>query len=358
MTQQLTVPIPDFVKGEIYMITCDVNEKLYIGQTKTHGYKSHRNKWYPKGYRIRFEEHIQRASDDIQGDIYAAMRLYGTDHFSIELLHTCELDELNDWETFYVMWFDTYRNGYNLTEGGAYTPKGVLNVGVASAANKEKSDIIRTEFLKDNSDKITKVLIDDATTGFHSVVAWIYINTQKDPIRWDYSDFQTNIWSCFKRSYSLIKNFVPDDKISVSLRLVYYLVDFENSEYAHLLRLMPVIKSPREISTGNVENRYKKLKDLQITNIVLKLYHGTGNYRISVCINSPDSNREIVSEFGGASIDIRSSVKSALKLAEMLTIKDKISMIPDLAAFLRINKIEIPWNPVITRKPRTVKKEE
>jgi len=356
--QQLTVPIPDFVKGEIYMIKCSISEKMYIGQTRTHGYKSHRNKWYPKGYMVRFDEHIQRSEDKSQGGLYSAMRMYGITNFTIELLHTCELDEVNDWETFHISWFDTYRNGYNLTEGGAYTPTGLLNVGVSSKSIKERSEEIRTNFLKDNSNNIDKIIIDDAYTDFHSVVVWIYTTNSNDPLRWDYSDYQNNMWDCLKRAYNSLKSFVIDDKISISLRLVHYLNGFEDSEYHKFLRLLPICRSDKIISIDKVISRYNKSKHIVLDKIVLKLYEGKGYYRIAACGKASNTNREIVFEFGGKSVNVNSAILRALKFSEMMINRDKISILPDLAAFIRINKINTPWLPTIVRKPRTVKNKE
>jgi hypothetical protein len=48
-----------------------------------------------------------------------AFRLYGKDVFTVVLLKTCPLEEMDKWEQHYIAELNTlYPNGYNLTKGG------------------------------------------------------------------------------------------------------------------------------------------------------------------------------------------------------------------------------------------------
>ena len=48
-----------------------------------------------------------------------ALRKYGKDCFTCELIHTCEVSELNELESQYIIEYDSkFPNGYNLTDGG------------------------------------------------------------------------------------------------------------------------------------------------------------------------------------------------------------------------------------------------
>jgi hypothetical protein len=355
-----TVLIPDFVKGEIYLITCNVTQDKYIGQTKTHGYKAHRNKWYPKGYKSRFEEHIQyseRFQEDKLTGLHAAIFKYGANNFTTELLHTCELDELNDWEMFHINWFDTYKNGYNLTEGGSYIPKDrIQKIGLTSISHKAKSEVVRSDLLEKRKEEISKISIEDTTTGWHAVVVWIYFNDNTS-ISWNYSDYQTDLWDCFIRAYSTISLHLDDDKIFVHYRLIHYLDGFIDSPYSHLLRKItaPTITT-KQIS--DLEQRYDHYKNYDVEYVVLKLARKGSCYRIAMCIKSPDHNRLIISEFGGNKISVQDAVDGAFKLSEMLTSRDKIFIRPELLAFLNTNNVTLQWTPSIRRKPRTVKKKE
>jgi len=44
---------------------------------------------------------------------------YGIEHFTCELITTCNIDELDSYEVKYISELNTkYPNGYNLTSGG------------------------------------------------------------------------------------------------------------------------------------------------------------------------------------------------------------------------------------------------
>lgn len=94
------------VFGRIYVITCSVNGKQYVGQTKN-------------TVALRWRYHIYRAKLDLRV-IYCAIRKYGINCFSVEEIDTAEsLTELNTKEIFHVSRLNTLvPNGYNLTGGG------------------------------------------------------------------------------------------------------------------------------------------------------------------------------------------------------------------------------------------------
>lgn len=52
--------------------------------------------------------------------IYAAMQKYGIDAFSWQVIEQCDADSLEDRERHWIVVFDTFNNGYNLTAGGEY----------------------------------------------------------------------------------------------------------------------------------------------------------------------------------------------------------------------------------------------
>ena len=97
----------------VYKITCKVNGKIYIGQTTQ-----------------RFERYIQRhfqyalSCVDIKHGhrprkFYAAIRKYGKENFEYEILETCSsANELNEREIYYIQYYDSFTNGYNMTLGG------------------------------------------------------------------------------------------------------------------------------------------------------------------------------------------------------------------------------------------------
>ena len=90
--------------GSIYIIKNKINTKVYIGQTKG-------------SIQERFLSHIHN-SRYFDNHLYLAMRKYGTDNFFIELLEEVENNNLDEREIYWIAYFDSYNNGYNMTIGG------------------------------------------------------------------------------------------------------------------------------------------------------------------------------------------------------------------------------------------------
>jgi len=91
----------------IYKITNKINGQAYIGQSVN--------------IEHRLKDHFKRAfQDSIEKEkaLYRAIRKYGKEAFSTEILEECLKEELNEKEIFYIEKFDTYKNGYNETPGG------------------------------------------------------------------------------------------------------------------------------------------------------------------------------------------------------------------------------------------------
>lgn len=92
---------------EIYLITNQINEKRYVGQTV-------------KGLKRRFLQHINDARSGSGIYLHRAIRKYGEDRFTISLLATAkEREDLNRLEEFWIKFLNTRSpNGYNSTDGG------------------------------------------------------------------------------------------------------------------------------------------------------------------------------------------------------------------------------------------------
>ena len=89
----------------IYKITNDINNKVYIGKTDFSIQK-------------RFQEHCRDALKESNGKrpLYLAMKKYGIEHFSIELVQETKNSDAD--EIFWIDYYDSYANGYNATYGG------------------------------------------------------------------------------------------------------------------------------------------------------------------------------------------------------------------------------------------------
>lgn len=94
----------------IYKITNLIDNAVYIGQAKNiydRYFSHHRYEYKHKDF-----------------DLYKAIREFGLNNFSIEVIEICPLEKLDDREVFWIAFFDSFHNGYNMTAGGQnWSPK-------------------------------------------------------------------------------------------------------------------------------------------------------------------------------------------------------------------------------------------
>ena len=91
----------------IYSIKNTFNEKVYIGCT---------SKLDPND---RWKQHIQACNRGEHNLVYKAMRKYGIENFTFEVIKTLdESDDIFEMEMEYIKQHDSYENGYNMTIGG------------------------------------------------------------------------------------------------------------------------------------------------------------------------------------------------------------------------------------------------
>lgn len=96
--------------GYIYKITNQINNKVYVGQTK-------------KTVDYRFKEHNRQAKIELKGErplthLHAAIIKYGFENFKVETLEQCDNNDLNEKEKYWIAYYDSYNCGYNMTQGG------------------------------------------------------------------------------------------------------------------------------------------------------------------------------------------------------------------------------------------------
>lgn len=93
--------------GYIYKIQNLINDSVYIGQTvKTveKRFQQHRNN-YDKPYFSQLT-------------LYKAFKKYGLENFSFEVIEETENEKLDEREKYWIDYYDSYKNGYNMTLGG------------------------------------------------------------------------------------------------------------------------------------------------------------------------------------------------------------------------------------------------
>lgn len=128
------------------MITNKINGKKYIG----------------KSVRIetRFAEH-KRAKTNMA--ISKAIREYGSDSFDFEILELCTKDMLDERESYWINYYDTYcGNGYNAAPGGEGAPHKVKlrDSDVLDIADKLKHENIPLSQIARQYDVSSKTISD------------------------------------------------------------------------------------------------------------------------------------------------------------------------------------------------------
>lgn len=95
------------VFGIIYKITCNINGKVYIGQTI-------------RPLEQRFKRHIDEAlaAENPRIKFQRAIKKYGKENFTVEKIDECfSQDELNEKEKFWIKFYNSIECGYNTAEG-------------------------------------------------------------------------------------------------------------------------------------------------------------------------------------------------------------------------------------------------
>lgn len=95
----------------IYMVENMINHKKYIGQSKNikKRFKSH-----------HLVDYKNEHSPTYNTKFYQAIRKYGIDNFRVIILQLCKEEDLDELEIKFIKDFDTFKNGYNSTEGGQF----------------------------------------------------------------------------------------------------------------------------------------------------------------------------------------------------------------------------------------------
>lgn len=88
----------------IYKFQNNITNEVYIGQS------------------VELEaRYIRHKRDWLNGttDFYQAIQQYGWDCFSYEVIEYCDISELNEREQYWIKYYDSYYNGYNMNKGGS-----------------------------------------------------------------------------------------------------------------------------------------------------------------------------------------------------------------------------------------------
>jgi len=152
----------DQVVGEIYKITNTITNKCYVGQTRSH--RLNHSKYRPFGHKGRFIDHIHEAHSKKKNQSWylnASILKYGSENFKCELLTTCQVSELNEYEARFILENNSkFPNGYNLTNGGQVFTD-VKTVRETSTQPIRQKNTKRSDYTKQLISQRLKVTMND-----------------------------------------------------------------------------------------------------------------------------------------------------------------------------------------------------
>jgi hypothetical protein len=88
----------------IYKITAKHNGKIYIGQSID--------------IYTRWRSHWKESKYGSSTPLHNAMRKYGKEGFSFKIIEKCTPENINEREIYWIKFYDSHKNGFNLTIGG------------------------------------------------------------------------------------------------------------------------------------------------------------------------------------------------------------------------------------------------
>ena len=91
----------------IYKIINNINGKIYIGKTN-------------ETIEERFKIHVKDSKKEIEKHrpLYRAFNKYGIENFSVEKVEECSPDVVNERESYWIEYYNSFHYGYNATRGG------------------------------------------------------------------------------------------------------------------------------------------------------------------------------------------------------------------------------------------------
>ena len=95
-------------KSGIYKITNIVSNTSYVGQATNIALRAYQH----------LHSSISEKASDYDYPLHRAIRKYGVDSFTLDVLEECPYEQLNDREMYWIAFYDTFKNGYNQTAGG------------------------------------------------------------------------------------------------------------------------------------------------------------------------------------------------------------------------------------------------
>jgi hypothetical protein len=203
---------------EIYKIICLETKKIYVGQAVSH--ILNHNRYRPYGRKGRFKCHISEAFSKKTKQCHYlnnAIRKYGVDKFTVELITVCSISNADKMETYYINKYSSLcPNGYNLNTGGTQfnhtidSRKRVSEGVIKYYKNRKFKRFIESGIKEINSDSMKYIR---PLNRYKKQYGWyVYINGKK-------ADFG-GVHISLENSKIMALKFINELKILLAKRLV------------------------------------------------------------------------------------------------------------------------------------------
>ena len=106
----------------IYMFINKKTKEVYVGQSID--------------IQRRYKEHLKSQDTTL---FHSALRKYGIENFDFKVVEECLESELNEKECYWIKFYNSFQNGYNMTQGGSGI-KNLLNKEIVQELNLDAED--------------------------------------------------------------------------------------------------------------------------------------------------------------------------------------------------------------------------
>jgi len=165
------------VYGLIYVMKNSITDMKYVGQTLSH--RKNKSRYRPFGIMGRFNDHLNEAKNNTKACqcsfLNNAIRKYGKEAFSVELVERCPVRSLDEREQFYIQQYSSvFPSGYNLTRGGKTGSYRTSHERVPLEERKKRGGCTsRSEETRAKMSKRMETRVDDAFCAERSTSARI-----------------------------------------------------------------------------------------------------------------------------------------------------------------------------------------
>lgn len=275
------------MKKDIYLITNDINNKVYVGQAKN----SER----------RFQGHCKPSAAYLDNELIAhAIQTYGKEHFQLTILES-QIENYNAREKYWIKYYNSQvPNGYNILDGGEEPPCMSGTLHPESKLSNEQVEALTQDLLN------TKIKMIDLAKkyGFESNTSISEFNKGLTYVR----DIEYPI-----RRENPIGKLTSDDVQEIIKILKYTYRSFESIGQQYGIEARAISRINRGIFHKQ-DNEIYPIREGKIGNNTPKLTYEQVTEIIKLLLDTNLSLREIASRFSCEYRDILNIKNGTTKL--------------------------------------------